>query len=258
MLAICLAGMRENRQYLHRFQEHQANPGLRLPLAPQPASLGVSVQLSAGAHMRGRGRQRVERLEKNSMLGGLATALKWLLFRLPWPFSASFGLISVLWALFGFHYAHHLAVDGLKLLPDSWQAAAPVYPWLADLRSLIFAVTTILSFIVGFVVAYDISAFVNLLFSKLEPKRLKYPAGFFSVPWEQHAPSAPFAKSTRIGIVLAGGGAKGAYQAGAMKAIYEFLESHHALGNVKVISGTSIGSWNAMFWLASCPRRCGT
>jgi predicted acylesterase/phospholipase RssA len=54
----------------------------------------------------------------------------------------------------------------------------------------------------------------------------------------------------RIGIVLAGGGAKGAYQAGAMRAIHEFLEEHDALEKVKMISGTSIGSWNAMFWLA--------
>lgn len=54
----------------------------------------------------------------------------------------------------------------------------------------------------------------------------------------------------RIGIILAGGGAKGAYQAGALKAIHEFLEANGALSKVKMIAGTSIGSWNAMFWLA--------
>jgi len=54
----------------------------------------------------------------------------------------------------------------------------------------------------------------------------------------------------RIGIVLAGGGAKGAYQAGAMRAIHEFLEENDALDRVCMVSGTSIGSWNAMFWLA--------
>jgi predicted acylesterase/phospholipase RssA len=57
-------------------------------------------------------------------------------------------------------------------------------------------------------------------------------------------------RAERIGIILAGGGAKGAYQAGALKAIYEFLELHGAVGKVKMIAGTSIGSWNAMFWLA--------
>ncbi len=54
----------------------------------------------------------------------------------------------------------------------------------------------------------------------------------------------------RIGIILAGGGAKGCYQAGALKAIHEFLEENNALDKVKMIAGTSIGSWNAMFWLA--------
>jgi predicted acylesterase/phospholipase RssA len=53
----------------------------------------------------------------------------------------------------------------------------------------------------------------------------------------------------RIGIVLGGGGAKGAYQAGALKAIYEFLRGYNALDKVKMITGTSIGAWNAMFWL---------
>jgi predicted acylesterase/phospholipase RssA len=52
-----------------------------------------------------------------------------------------------------------------------------------------------------------------------------------------------------IGIILSGGGAKGAYQGGALKAIYEFLGSYGALGKVKMIAGTSVGAWNAMFWL---------
>lgn len=53
----------------------------------------------------------------------------------------------------------------------------------------------------------------------------------------------------RIGIVLSGGGAKGVYQAGALKALWEFLERERALQHVRVVTGTSIGSWNAMFWL---------
>lgn len=54
-----------------------------------------------------------------------------------------------------------------------------------------------------------------------------------------------------IGIVLAGGGAKGVYQAGAMKAIYEFLQAQQALDRVVSVSGSSIGSWNTVFWLAN-------
>ena len=54
----------------------------------------------------------------------------------------------------------------------------------------------------------------------------------------------------RIGIVLAGGGASGAYQAGALKAIYEFLRDYEVLDKVAMVAGTSIGAWNAMFWMA--------
>ena len=53
----------------------------------------------------------------------------------------------------------------------------------------------------------------------------------------------------RIGIVLAGGGAKGVYQAGALRALWEFLEEQGALEHVRMIVGTSIGAWNSMFWL---------
>jgi NTE family protein len=54
----------------------------------------------------------------------------------------------------------------------------------------------------------------------------------------------------RIGLILSGGGAKGVYQAGAMRAIYEFLKGYESLGQVKMIAGTSIGSWNSLFWLS--------
>jgi predicted acylesterase/phospholipase RssA len=53
----------------------------------------------------------------------------------------------------------------------------------------------------------------------------------------------------KIGIILAGGGAKGAYQAGALKAVHAFLEENDALDKVKMVAGTSIGAWNSMFWL---------
>ena len=62
----------------------------------------------------------------------------------------------------------------------------------------------------------------------------------------------------RIGLILAGGGAKGAYQAGAMKAIHEFLEANNALASVRMLAGTSIGSWNSMFWLAGLVKPPGS
>jgi NTE family protein len=63
-------------------------------------------------------------------------------------------------------------------------------------------------------------------------------------------PAGDFKDIKKIGIVLAGGGAKGAFQAGAMKALYQLLADNNALSKVQVISATSIGSWNALFWLA--------
>lgn len=46
----------------------------------------------------------------------------------------------------------------------------------------------------------------------------------------------------KIGLVLAGGGAKGAYQAGVMQALWDL----DLINNVSVISGVSIGTLNAL------------
>ncbi|MDV4152072.1 patatin-like phospholipase family protein [Clostridium sp. AL.422] len=50
--------------------------------------------------------------------------------------------------------------------------------------------------------------------------------------------------SIKIGLVLAGGGAKGAYEVGVYKALKELA----LVENIKVISGTSIGAINALFF----------
>lgn len=46
----------------------------------------------------------------------------------------------------------------------------------------------------------------------------------------------------KVGLVLAGGGAKGAYEAGVFKTLWEL----ELIDNIEVISGTSIGSVNAL------------
>ncbi len=48
----------------------------------------------------------------------------------------------------------------------------------------------------------------------------------------------------KIGLVLSGGGAKGAYEVG----IYKALKELSLVDNIKVISGTSIGAINALFF----------
>ena len=49
----------------------------------------------------------------------------------------------------------------------------------------------------------------------------------------------------KIGLVLAGGGARGAYQIGVWKALIELKIDKY----IKVVSGTSIGAMNAMLYL---------
>ncbi|MDI9216435.1 patatin-like phospholipase family protein [Clostridium tertium] len=48
----------------------------------------------------------------------------------------------------------------------------------------------------------------------------------------------------KIGLVLSGGGAKGSYEAGVFKTLWEL----DLIDNVKVISGTSVGSVNALLF----------
>lgn len=87
---------------------------------------------------------------------------------------------------------------------------------------------------------------------RLAPPR---PVAWFDPP-DSTPPPAPAPRANllgryrRIGLILAGGGAKGAYQAGALAAVHGFLAERGALGSVRMIAGTSIGAWNACFWLA--------
>jgi NTE family protein len=118
------------------------------------------------------------------------------------------------------------------------------------LEDILIAASIVVLFLLGLLLAYNLSVLVNWLI-------VRY--GFKPGPVSKVTPYVPpagdvqddkFAHIEKIGIVLAGGGAKGAFQAGAMRAIYEFLADRNALHKVKVISATSIGSWNALFWLA--------
>lgn len=103
--------------------------------------------------------------------------------------------------------------------------------------------------VLGVLLAYNFSALLYRRIRKRPSVRVAGPAA----PGAADAGSGdggPLGEFRKIGLVLAGGGAKGAYQAGALRAIHEFLEEHGALDRVAMIAGTSIGSWNAMFWLA--------
>ena len=64
------------------------------------------------------------------------------------------------------------------------------------------------------------------------------------------------ADSTQSGLVLSGGGARGAYQAGALRALYEIASEQKKLDVFKVITGVSAGAINATF-LASHAENWG-
>ncbi len=58
----------------------------------------------------------------------------------------------------------------------------------------------------------------------------------------------------RLGLVLSGGGARGAYQAGVMKGLIEIYTKHGIPVEIPVVSGISAGSVNAGFWCANADR----
>jgi len=180
--------------------------------------------------------------------------LAWLFIRLPLGFSLPFALMSLWWVFGGFAWANvRVAIPlaagfntGLaRLLPGRISEALT-----NDLSAFVHAALVIALFAIGFVVAYNLAALTNWVLLVLNAKPTPLEPGVPVQPAARAQADGPFENIRKIGIVLAGGGAKGAYQAGAMKAIYGFLEQHGALHKVSVISGTSIGSWNALFWLA--------
>ncbi|PKN80690.1 MAG: hypothetical protein CVU48_01165 [Candidatus Cloacimonetes bacterium HGW-Cloacimonetes-1] len=60
----------------------------------------------------------------------------------------------------------------------------------------------------------------------------------------------------KLGLVLSGGGAKGAYQLGVWKA----LEENGLAKHVVAVSGSSVGALNAImfaFQITMLPRICG-
>ena len=123
-------------------------------------------------------------------------------------------------------------------------------PILRRLDDLLVAVCIVGIYAAGLLLAYNMSVLINWLFARYGKRSAPYDDLLPYRPSESRSKANLLKNFHKIGIVLAGGGAKGAFQAGALKAVYEFLAENDALDKVKVISATSIGSWNTMFWLA--------
>src|ERR1044071_9910171 len=198
-------------------------------------------------------------------MGQLSELYQWTWRRLPrtftFPMLACFGVLAlsiffvypsvclwarIHWPLTPGHPAEPVPQwQGMSF--DDWVVWSASYGLLQIFLVLILAAFLSLGGLVSYLLAVS-------FYSKLWRWRLKKlpPAK----PKKNTAPGASrkagdlLENYDRIGIILAGGGAKGAYQAGALTAIHEFLAEHGALAKGKMIAGSSIGSWNALFWLA--------
>jgi len=180
-------------------------------------------------------------------MGMIILLYNWFYKRLPRKFSVLFIFFAV--AYYG------LAFSWLAYHAGPWLAAklvrrsdiSAVLRWISPVQ-IVSAFFTVGFAVLGIVVAYGLAAWVYRFVRSKRPR--SYQAAASLTPEKKAASEASLDRYRRIGIILAGGGAKGAYQAGALKAIYEFLSIEGALNKVKMIAGTSIGSWNALFWLA--------
>lgn len=180
------------------------------------------------------------------------TLASWLFVRLPLLFSIPFTGISLWWMFGGFKRLNDVIAVPVANMAVSIAASkfARADSVILDLGPFFHALLVVLLFVLGFFAAYNISALINWIGLHFNLKPERFVAGSPVAASARTEASSPFDSVNKIGIVLAGGGAKGAFQAGSMKAIYEYLSKYGALGKVKVIAGTSIGSWNSLFWLA--------
>src|SRR3990172_6879975 len=188
--------------------------------------------------------------------------------RLPWKFTVPFLLLMITWLAI---VSAALNIFELAAMADlvAWLLGLPYLGKESDVGGLSYftvalrvffeGIVAVLILLLGLLASYNIAVALY--------RRIRSTAEI-----EMHDPVTPSPRSDdviekfkkqrniedlRIGIILSCGVAKGAYQAGAMKAIYEFLEANNALGNVRMVAGTSIGSWNAMFWLAGLVKSPG-
>jgi NTE family protein len=199
--------------------------------------------------------------------------LQWLFVRLPKAFTIPLLIIAFLYFFLLFPLAVNLSNQGIFLVQDyvTKEPSTSTFIWryLPEMLNSGLSWHTVIT-LVAIVVSLIASALMTLFLASLGlwlshwlasalyefyrrrgVKHLEAPTPFRPQSnGSGNQADNPLAKFNRIGIILSGGGAKGAYQAGAMQAIYEFLEDHDAHRKVEMIAATSIGSWNALFWLA--------
>jgi predicted acylesterase/phospholipase RssA len=190
---------------------------------------------------------------------------QWILVRLPRRFSIPMVALLVFYFAFAFPllvlHAVPLAENYVTERVPNYSIPGRGFFGIPEKYSVVggiaSAVLIILMALLGILLSYGLAAIFYRLVRGKPMKRLKLydPSLLPKMPTDPVDKTNPLAQYERIGIILAGGGAKGAYQAGAMQAIYEFLEKNQALHKVRMIAGTSIGSWNTLFWLAGMVKK---
>ncbi len=191
--------------------------------------------------------------------------------RLPWKFTLPLAVVLVAWLALVVHLLRKAPADkiagivgpllGLPEREASWLPAALGFV-LDAADMLLEALIVVALFLLGVVVSYNAAAFIYQRLRRRPRIAVHAPAalkpgrsGLLSEFRKRRGLGQD--SELRIGIICAGGGAKGAYQAGALRAIHEFLEENNALDSVRMIAGTSIGAWNSMFWLAGLVKPPG-
>lgn len=160
-----------------------------------------------------------------------ALLYQWLFLRLSRRYTVPFLLVAA-------------ALLGLALPPLARETVASLPPLLATLAVLAALAAALLLSLWAATAVYRIAPPRPAAWFRPAPPSPVPPAGAAGLD------DSPLGRYRRIGLILAGGGAKGAYQAGAMAAVHGFLAEHGALGSVRMVAATSVGAWNACFWLA--------
>lgn len=203
----------------------------------------------------------------------LLTPFHWLFVRLPKGFTIPLIIITLMYFILVFPWLVYEfipkclvepVVKLLALIPPkllialsvrnsiAWGAAERIAEGLVIVGIVVSALLTIGFMLGGVLLSYWLAAKFyygsrHVMANKVVAPTPVIPAQTSDEDMDEQNPLAKF---KRIGIILSGGGAKGAYQAGALKAIYEFLKEHKAHHKVQMIAATSIGAWNSLFWLA--------
>jgi predicted acylesterase/phospholipase RssA len=201
------------------------------------------------------------RLPKSFTVPLLSIAAFYFLLALPFLVSVLFPLTLVLifWGIFSLWGMTVGSTDSLSMPGMIFLLGVGV---LVALVALSLLTVTLVLF--GALLSHFLASKIYGLYRRMSARRGAafvpppplLPASASETPLAQGS-NNPLADFKRIGIILSGGGAKGAYQAGALQAIYEFLEENNAHGKVRMIAATSIGSWNALFWLAGLVKKNG-